>query len=555
MEARPPRPAPRSMDWVDKDVAEERPAAVVALPPAPAPRIAPTAEPFAGLARKRIVPRSFSENEAAPSEEKASPRMTTRTSARSYDEAATFLPKSRATLVEELTAKYMGEASTRPRELSPPMTSASLSFHEASLHRAPSYVPPSPMTASSMSDQNASYIATIQPSSVSEVAAADHVVHRLMQDAYRAIDEMKQAHQVLFNSDTQPQRYDSILAEAAATSVETATRALTRARDHFRDYCSVATQFAQDDSIASSSSVREFAYALEARSQGDRYEPSELRESPSKSKSAESWSTYVAGREATREATHSSPEAAKYSKAEVYYASAPARAWSPSSEPVDARPSIGAYQSPETFQPTCMSARSFLDRHQDENTGRGGEMLDRSPTALDSEWSSRPPAKSYEVDASSRYATVPAPSQRSYSFQETKSDHYSSPRHENLSFATREKTEPTEYKPTLAFAQQHASAASPTQPVTTPEGRNSMFADFDRKMQEIRMSLSAIASREPYTGGNAREASAPVETPQANYRGSFEEYLKEFKRDLHQERGYSQESPIMDKYKSSSDRP
>ncbi|KDO31926.1 hypothetical protein SPRG_03142 [Saprolegnia parasitica CBS 223.65] len=347
--------------------------------------------------------------------------MATRGSTSSYDEAASFLPKSRSTLVEELTAKYMGEAAMRPRETLPPTTSGtSLSFHESSLHYAPSYEPPSPLTTSSASEPNPSYIATIQPSSASEVAAADHVVHRLVQDAYRAIDEMKQAHQVLFNNDTMPQRYDSILAEAAATSVEKATRALTRARDHFRDFCSVATQFARDDPITSSSSTHEPTCTTETRSQADRYVPSELRESPSRTASTESWST---------------------------------------------------------------------------------------------------------------------------------------PRHESMSFDARDTSAQTEYKPSVAFAQQRAPAASPTQPATTTEGRNSMFADFDRKMQEIRMSLSAIASREPYTGGNTRDAAPPVETPQPNYRGSFEEYLKEFKRDLHQERGYGQGSPSMDKYKASSDRP
>ncbi|OQR89387.1 hypothetical protein ACHHYP_20257 [Achlya hypogyna] len=212
MDARPPssRPAPRSMDWIDKEV-EER--SSTSLPP---PRVlSPKADPSAGIARKRMVPRGY------PGEEGTSYDVVSTPATRSSSDEYLLPPKSlpRSNLVEELTAKYMSDRtpSTQPTDASP----------------------------SASTEPAASYIATIQPSSITEVAAADQVVKALIQDGYRAIDDVKDAHQVLFHMEPKQLRFDPILAERAAKAIETAAHTLERARNHFRDYCALAAK--EDD--------------------------------------------------------------------------------------------------------------------------------------------------------------------------------------------------------------------------------------------------------------------------------------------------------------------
>ena len=65
--------------------------------------------------------------------------------------------------------------------------------------------------------------------------------------------------------------------------------------------------------------------------------------------------------------------------------------------------------------------------------------------------------------------------------------------------------------------------------------------DFDKKMEEIRLSLNAIASRDSNraasvssttTYQDAKREYQPVKSS-TTYASSFDEYLREFKRDLH----------------------
>ncbi|KAF0754028.1 hypothetical protein AaE_005488, partial [Aphanomyces astaci] len=75
----------------------------------------------------------------------------------------------------------------------------------------------------------------------------------------------------------------------------------------------------------------------------------------------------------------------------------------------------------------------------------------------------------------------------------------------------------------------------PTKVVPPPSGGRSMFAEFDRKMKEIRDSLNAIASREALTlppTSYLPQEPATSSSAKAIKTESFDEYFNAFKTDL-----------------------
>ncbi|CAK5103849.1 unnamed protein product [Aphanomyces euteiches] len=109
----------------------------------------------------------------------------------------------------------------------------------------------------------------------------------------------------------------------------------------------------------------------------------------------------------------------------------------------------------------------------------------------------------------------------------------------------KESSRPSASKTTDYSAKTPVAEYKPSK-LTSSSGRN-MFAEFDRKMQEIRNSLNAIASREAMALPTLkpRQSGGPPSTSKSSS-SSFDEYMKTFKSDLANLSPNNYDNPAMD---------
>ncbi|KAF0686672.1 Aste57867_21514 [Aphanomyces stellatus] len=523
MDAR--RPAPRKMDWMDKDNDERSTplsAKTAAVPtnmsysreslyrdieiPELDSGTATLASTFGSMpVRKRLAPRGFpsdlSNNSTTETnlEDKmpSPPRPSSKYSlgagdglfpARSVDPPPK--PPSRDPTKREPVKRDEYDASLYEQYLRSPSldddTATRSSDRLDYLSAAPAAVPP--RTSSSYETSAVASTSSLAPplpvSSFSSFAMDDSPsidmqdIQQLVRDAYVAIDDMKSTHDVLFNFSSEvprcnddpprantkqtPPQYDTAVADRALKSVDHVVRALADARERFRRVCHQQPKHRLKDSPLPSS----VAAAAPSSSSNRRQSPLPL---------------------------HSLASDAPYTS--------PSR-----------RDDLLPWK--DTSRSSSAAARKYRERMMSDDDEATYERVTRpSSTSLDPLVARSGERRQQPDDTNERTTTTTFRARL-----------LSTDTHDGETGA------PVSYVP-----------AKMVQPPST--ARSSMFADFDRKMQEIRNSLNAIASREalvmsppPSISSAASNqtvaAAAPAEYASSAKASSFDEYFKAFKKDL-----------------------